>query len=95
MEVSTLEPHFYTRKVGFTGVCTILFIFAQNMESGYTLELSHWDRSISVPTLYVLSKRQEKYHMFFILNYRFNSQKIAVHSKFFMGAYIMKRLVYL
>ena len=33
-----LKPHFYIVKVGFTGVYTIFFISAQNIDCGYSLE---------------------------------------------------------
>ena len=34
-----LKPHFYTVKLGFTGVYTIFLISAQNIDCGYLLEL--------------------------------------------------------
>ena len=33
-----LKPHFYTVKLGFTGVYNILLISAQNIDCGYSLE---------------------------------------------------------
>ena len=33
-----LRPHFYIVKLGFTGVYIIFLIFAQNIDSGYSLE---------------------------------------------------------
>ena len=33
-----LEPHFYIVKLGFTGVCIIFLISAQNIDCGYSLE---------------------------------------------------------
>ena len=33
-----LESHFYIVKLGFTGVCTIFLISAQNIDCGYSLE---------------------------------------------------------
>ena len=34
-----LKPHFYTVKLGFTGVNIIFLISAPNIDCGYTLEL--------------------------------------------------------
>ena len=33
-----LKPHFYTVKLGFTGVYIIFLISAQNIDCGYSLE---------------------------------------------------------
>ena len=33
-----LKPHFYIVKLGFTGVCIIFLISAQNIDCGYSLE---------------------------------------------------------
>ena len=33
-----LKPHFYTVKLGFTGVYNIFLISAQNIDCGYSLE---------------------------------------------------------
>ena len=33
-----LKPHFYIRKLGFTGVYIIFLISAQNIDYGYSLE---------------------------------------------------------
>ena len=33
-----LKPHFYTVKLGFTGVYIIFLICAQNIDCGYSLE---------------------------------------------------------
>ena len=36
-----LKPHFYTVKLGFTGVYIIFLISAQNIDCGYTVEPRH------------------------------------------------------
>ena len=36
--VDPLKPHFYTVKLGFTGVYIIFLISAQNIDRGYSLE---------------------------------------------------------
>ena len=33
-----LKPHFYIVKLGFTGICIIFLISAQNIDCGYSLE---------------------------------------------------------
>ena len=33
-----LQPHFYIKKLGFTGVYIIFLISAQNIDCGYSLE---------------------------------------------------------
>ena len=36
--IDPLKPHFYIVKLGFTGVCIIFLISAQNIDCGYSLE---------------------------------------------------------
>ena len=36
--LTPLKPHFYTIKLGFTGVCIIFLVSAQNKDCGYSLE---------------------------------------------------------
>ena len=40
-----LKPHFYTVKLGFTGVYVNFLISAQNIDCGYSLELPRWGSS--------------------------------------------------
>ena len=40
-----LKPHFYTVKLGFTGVYIFFLISAQNIDCGYSLEPPHWGSS--------------------------------------------------
>ena len=40
-----LKPHFYTAKLGFTGVYIIFLISAQNIDCGYSLEPPQQGRS--------------------------------------------------
>ena len=44
-----LKPHFYTVKLGFTGVYNIFLISAQNIDCGYSLELPHQGSSNEYP----------------------------------------------
>ena len=58
-----LEPHFYIEKLGFTGVCIILLIFAQNIDCGYSLEPPPRGGSNEYPQSMFLAEF-EKYHNF-------------------------------
>ena len=44
-----LKPHFYTVKLGFTGVYIIFLISVQNIDCGYSLELPHQGSSKEYP----------------------------------------------
>ena len=44
-----LKPHFYTVKLGFTGVYNIFLISAQNIDCGYLLEPPHRGGSNGYP----------------------------------------------
>ena len=44
-----LKPHFYTVKLGFTGVYIIFLISAQNIDCGYSLEPPRWGGSNKYP----------------------------------------------
>ena len=44
-----LKPHFYTIKLGFTGVYIIFLISAQNIVCGYSLEPPRWGGSNEYP----------------------------------------------
>ena len=48
-----LKPHFYIAKLGYAGVYLFFLFLLQNIDCGYSLD--------SVPTIYVLSKKKEKY----------------------------------
>ena len=52
-----LKPHFYIVKLGFTGVCIIFLISAQNMDCGYSLEL---------PRNPCFEQKYEKYQNFYL-----------------------------
>ena len=53
-----LEPHFYIEKLGLTGVY-IIFIFAQNIDCGYSLEPPHRGGSNEYPQSIVLSRNMK------------------------------------
>ena len=61
-----LKPHFYTVKLGFTGVYIIFLISAQKHRM--------W-----VPTIYVLSRNMKKYHNFLSENFHFLVVKFSVY----------------
>ena len=51
-----LKPHFYTIKLGFPGVYNIFRISAENIDCGYSLELSHRGTNIVVITRILCSE---------------------------------------
>ena len=53
-----LKPHFYTVKLGFTGVYIIFLISVQNIDCGYSLE--------RVPTINVLSRNMKNIRIFYL-----------------------------
>ena len=63
-----LKPHFYTVKLGFTGVYIIFLILLRNIDCGYSLELPHWE-SMFWAGIWKLSE-------FFILKFSFYGCKI-------------------
>ena len=44
-----LKPHFHIVKLGFTGICIIFLISAQNIDCGYLLEPPHRGGSNEYP----------------------------------------------
>ena len=56
--IDPLKPHFYTVKLGFTGVYIYFFFFflLKNIDCGYLLELPEAKQIYQVPTIYVLSR---------------------------------------
>ena len=50
-----LKPHFYTVKLGFTGVYIIFLFLLKNIDCGHSLEL---------PTIYVLSRNMKNIRIF-------------------------------
>ena len=47
--IDRLKPHFYTVKLGFTGVYIIFLISAQNIDCGYSLKPPHQGGSNEYP----------------------------------------------
>ena len=69
-----LKPHFYIVKLGFAGVYIIFLISTQNIDCGYSLELSH--RGGSNEYNLCFEQKYEKYLNFFIRNFSFFVGKI-------------------
>ena len=59
-----LKPHFYTVKLGFTGVYIIFLISAQNIDCGYSLEPPRRGGSNEYPQS-VLSRNMKNIRVFY------------------------------
>ena len=64
-----LEPHFYIVKLGFTGVCIIFLISAQNIGEA-VLTTTH---------NLCFERKYEKYQIFFSEDFHFLVVKFSVH----------------
>ena len=61
-----LKPHFYTVKLGFTGVYIIFLISAQNIDCGYSLEPPRWGNSNEYPQSMFWAEIWKKYQNFYL-----------------------------
>ena len=68
-----LKPHFYTVKLGFTGVYIIFLISAQNIYCGYSLEPPRRGGSNEYHDICI---KYEKYEIFLIWKFSFFGGKI-------------------
>ena len=68
----SLKPHFYTVKLGFTGVYIIFLISAQNIDCGYSLEPPRRGASNNL----CFEQKYEKYQNFLSENFQFFGGKI-------------------
>ena len=59
-----LKPHFYTVKLGFTGVYIIFLILLKNTDCGYSLELPRRGGSNKYPQSMFLSRNVKKIRIF-------------------------------
>ena len=76
-----LKSHFYTVKLGFTGVyITFFFIFAQKIDCGYSLEPSHEGGSNEYHNL-CFEQKFEKYQFFLCKNFQFLEVKFSIYLK--------------
>ena len=66
-----LKPHFNIEKLGFSGVCGICFISAQNTDSGYSLEPPRRGGSNEYPQSMFLSRNMKNIRVFYLNFYIF------------------------
>ena len=62
--LTPLKPHFYIVKLGFTGVYIIFLISAQNIDSGYMLELPWCGSTNEYPQSMFLSRNSKNIRIF-------------------------------
>ena len=65
--IDPLKPHFYIVKLGFTGLCIIFLISAQNIDCGYSLEPPRRGGSNECLQSMFLIRSMKKYQIFFYL----------------------------
>ena len=83
------KPHFYTVKLGFTGVYISFLFSAQNIDCGYSLEPSRRGGSneypqSGVPTIWsthnlCFEQKYDKYHISFSENFHFLVVKVPIY----------------
>ena len=71
-----LKPHFYTVKLGFTGVYIIFLFLLKNIDCGYLLELPRL--LMSAHNLCFVQKC-EKYQRFLSENFKFLEVKFSIY----------------
>ena len=76
--VDPLKPHFYTVKLGFTGVYIIFLISAQNIDCGYSLERPHRGGSNEYHNL-CFEQKYKKYQDFYLKIFIFLVVKFSVY----------------
>ena len=69
--IDPLKPHFYIVKLGFTGVCIIFLIFAQNIDCGYSLEPPRQGGSNEYPQSMFLAKIRKILEYFYLKFFNF------------------------
>ena len=74
-----LKPHFYIVKLGFTGVCTIFLISAQNIDCGYSLEPPRRGGSNEYPQSMFWAEIWKISVFFFSENVQFLVVKFAIY----------------
>ena len=73
-----LKPHFYTVKLGFTGVYIIFLISAQNIDCGYSLEPPRQDGSNEYPQ-FMFWANIWKISEFLYENFQFLVVKLSIY----------------
>ena len=71
-----LKPHFYIVKLGFTGVCFIFLISAQNIDCGYSLEPPRRGGSNEYPQSMFWAEIRKNIRIFFLKIFFFLGDKI-------------------
>ena len=74
-----LQPHFYTVKLGFTGVYIIFLISAQNHRLWYSLEPPRRGGSNEYPQSMFLSRNKKKYQSFLSEKFQFLEVKFSMY----------------
>ena len=75
-----LKPHFYIVKLGFTGVCIIFLISAQNIDCGYSLEPPRLAEAVLTSTHNLcFGQIYEKYQNFLSENFPFLVVKFSIY----------------
>ena len=76
-----LKPHFYTVKLGFTGVYNIFLISAQNIDCGYSLEPPRGEAVLTSTHNLCFEQKYEKYQSFlsFIFIFSFLRVKFSIY----------------
>ena len=73
------KPHFYKLKLGFTGVCIIFLISAQNIDCGYSLEPPRRGSSNEYPQSMFSSRNMKKISEILSENFQFLVVKFSVY----------------
>ena len=74
-----LKPHFYTVKLGFTGVYIIFLISAQNIDCGYSLELPRGGSSNEYPQSMFWAEIWKISQFFLSENFKFLEEKFSIY----------------
>ena len=72
------KPHFYIRKLGFTGVYIIFLISAQTHRLWVLVRTASSRRFKRVPTIYILSRNMKNIRIFLSENFHFLVVKFSV-----------------
>ena len=75
--IDPLKPHFYTVKLGFTGVYIIFHISAQNIDCGYSLEPPRQGGSNKYSLCF--EQKYENYQTFLSENFQFLEVKLCIY----------------
>ena len=88
-----LKPHFYTVKLGFTGVHTIFLISAKNIDCGYSLEPPRRGGSNEYPQSMFWAEKWKNIRFFYLKTFSFLVARCSIYLNrrvFVMGIFIGK-----